>query len=103
VHLPERSFVERVGQFQQTFADEKKEKPGEQNSERELREAENFGENKSLREGLARQSFQAGGTNNAVIVFGDAFAAEALQTFRATGHGLARGVIEATLMGERLH
>lgn len=90
--------MERGGNFQQGCADQKKEKPRDQNSERELHEAENFGEGEPLRERPTRQFFQAGGAKDAIVVFGDALAAEVLCALRAAGDSLAPGMVETTLM-----
>jgi hypothetical protein len=54
-------------------------------------------------ERLPRQFFEAGGANDAVIVFGDALAAETAFTLRAARHGFTGGMIETTLMSQILH
>lgn len=100
MRLPERSFVERRGDFQQAFADEKKEIPREQKAEGELRQPEELRKPKPLHQRRSRRFFQADRAQNAVVMLGDAFAAEKLFAFGAAGDGFARGVIEATLMGE---
>jgi hypothetical protein len=53
--------------------------------------------------GLPGEFFQAGGTNNAVVVLGDAFTAEELFTLGAASDGLASGMIETTLISETIH
>jgi hypothetical protein len=95
--------VKRVGQFQQTFADEKKEKTGNHHSEGALREPENGGESEALRKRPARQFLQTGGANNAVFVFGDTFTAEESLAFRAARDGFAHGMVETALMRKSLH
>jgi hypothetical protein len=95
--------VKRVRQFQQTFADEKEEKPGDQNTKGALRKPENGGESEALRKRPARQLFQAGGANNTVIVFGDALTAEKSLTFWAARDGFAHGMVETALVREGLH
>jgi hypothetical protein len=46
---------------------------------------------------------EAGGTDDAVVVLGDTFAAESLAAGGAEGYGFAGGVIKASLKGEVLH
>ena len=89
--------MERRGNFQQDFANEKKEIPCEKKSENKLRKTENLREAKSPGQRRACQFFQANGTEHAVVVLGDTFAAEKLFAFGTAGNGFARGVIETTL------
>src|SRR6185312_15071483 len=98
VHVPESSLVEGGGDFQQGLADDEKEKPRERQRGRALREPERFEERGALGERRAHQFFQAGGTNDAVIVLGDAFAAEKARAFRTARGRLAQRVIEAALL-----
>jgi hypothetical protein len=95
--------MKRVGQFHQTFSNEKEEKPGDQNSQGALRKPENCREGESLSKRLARQFFKAGGADNAIIVFCNTLTAEKLVAFRTACDGFARGVIETALLRESLH
>ena len=54
-------------------------------------------------ERLPRQFFEADGAHDTVLVFGDAFAAEAVAALRAARHGFAGNMIETTLMGQAWH
>lgn len=101
--LPERSFVEGAGQFQQAFTDQKEKIPRDQNAERTLDEAKNLREREALRQGLVRELFKASCADGAVFMLGDAFATEELFAFRTACHRLARGMIKTTLMSEGLH
>jgi hypothetical protein len=101
--LPKRSFVKRRRQLQQTFADEKEEKPGNQNAERAVREPQKPREYATPGERLARQFFQAGGADHAVVMLGDTLPAEIMSALRATRHRFASGMIETTLMSQILH
>ena len=92
--------MERCGNFQQAFADEKKEIPRDKKPENKLRDTKNLRETKSLRQRRARQFFQADGAQHPVVVFDDALAAEKLFAFGTARDGFARGVIEATLVGQ---
>jgi len=92
--------MEGGGDFQQGVADQKEEKPCDHDSGEALGQPENFDERGLFGQRQARQFFKAGGTNHAVIMFRDAFAAEELAAFRAARHGFARGVVEAALMEE---
>jgi hypothetical protein len=101
--LPERSFMERIGQFQKRFADQKKEKPDDKNAERALHEAQQFQKRRTMRLRGACQFFQTRSAEDAVVVFGDALAAVKLRTFRTARYCLACGMVETTLMDERGH
>jgi hypothetical protein len=101
--LPERSFVEGVGQFQQAFTDQKEKIPCDENAKRALDEAKNLRERKALRQRLVRELFKASCADGAVFMLGDAFATEELFAFRTACHGFAHGMIETTLMSEGLH
>ena len=101
--LPQRSFVEGTGQFQQGFTDEKEKIPCDQNAERAWDEAKYLREREALRQGQVGELFKANGADGAVFMLGDAFATEKLFAFRTASHGLARGMIETTLMSEGLH
>ena len=94
--------MEGGGDFQQGVADQKKEKPRDHDSGKALGQPENFDERRLFGQRQAGQFFEAGGTNHAVIMFGDAFAAEELAAFRATRHRFAGGVVEAALMEEEI-
>ena len=92
--------MKRVGQFHQTFADEKKEIPCDEKAEATSRDLENPREHLPLCQRLPREFLQADRTQDAVFVLGDAFAAEVVPAYRALGGGFARGMIEAMLLGQ---
>lgn len=68
-----------------------------------MRKPEDFNEGRTFRKRRACEFLQAGGAKYAVIVFGDAFAAEETAALRAARGGLAHRVIEAALVEEILH
>jgi hypothetical protein len=100
IYLPERSFVERIGQFQQMFAIEKKEIPCDHQAKQTLREPKNFYKGKTPHQRFACQSSQARSTNDPVVMFGDAFPAKKLFTFRAPRHGFAHHMVKTALIGK---
>jgi hypothetical protein len=99
MNLPKSSFMERIGQFQKRCADEKKEVPDDEEANDALRKLKNLRKREPFRQGSAGQFFQAGGAQNPVVMFRNAFAAEKLPAFRAAGHCFADGMVETPLMG----
>src|SRR5579859_8118799 len=102
-NLPERSFMERIRQLQQTFADQKKEKPGRQKAESTLDEPQEPDERDVPGKRLPRQFFQTDGANHTVVVFGDALAAKTLPALRAASHRFTSHMIKTALLGQILH
>jgi len=90
-------------QPQQQFSHQMKEEPGEADSEQTLPGASQTGESGVLEQWHARESFEAGRADHAVVVFGDALATEKLPALRTARHRLTRGVVEASLVGECGH
>ncbi len=95
--------MERRRQLQQTFTNEKEEKPGDQDSAGALGKAQESHKCGTPGERRARQFFQTKSADHAVVMFGDALAAEVLSALRAARHGLAHGMVETTLLGQILH
>ena len=97
VHVPERAFMERRWQRQQRPADEVKEKPDDENSQRALDGAPHAREHGAFEQRHAGMFGQTRGTDHPALVFGDTLAAEKAETLRTAGHGFARRVMKATL------
>lgn len=95
--------MERSRDFQQCFANQKKEEPRRQNRETTLGQPHHFEERGTFRKRNLGQFFQAGGTHHAVRVLRHAFTAEKLFAFRTTGHRLPPDMIETAEVGERRH
>src|SRR5262245_12703724 len=95
--LPERSFVKRRWQPEQAIADQVKEKPECRHAKQQLNEPRRASESFALCQRWSGNLLQTRGANHAVIVFGDALAAEKPGAFRTSRHGFARKMIEAPL------
>ena len=87
----------------QTVADQKKEKPRDQDSRRDLRHTHETRQCPSAGPGGFRKLLQTKRAKNAIVVFGHTFPAEVFVTFGTARRGLTRGMIEATLSGEIIH
>src|SRR5678815_1206811 len=82
------------------MSDEIEEEPGYEHAAEQRDGAEQAGEG-TTRLGLARgHFFQARGTDDPVIVLGDAFAAKEFAALRAARHCLAIRVVQAAALGE---
>ena len=92
--------MERGGNSQQSFADQKKEKPRCHHGRRALGKPQIIPESRALGERQPGHLFETGGTDHAVFVFGNALAAEKPATLRAARHRLAGGMVEAALVKE---
>ena len=101
--VPQRSFVEGRRDFEEAVANQKKK------NQATMRPAAHWARRMSvtnagrLARGTCASFFRQGGANEAVVEFGDAFAAKETSAFRAAGHGLAHGMIEAALLDEVWH
>ena len=95
--------MERSRDFQQCFANQKKEEPRRQNRETTLGQPRHSEERRTFCKRNLGQFFQAGGTHHAIRVLCHAFPAEKLFAFRAAGHRFAPDMVETAEVGERRH
>jgi hypothetical protein len=95
--------VERVRQAGQRLAHSEEEQPRDHDTCGAPGQTQKAEERPPAPRRSLSELFQADRAQHAVVVFGDAFAAVELAAFRATRGGLARGVIEAALLGNVAH
>ena len=93
--------MERRGYGKQSFANGVKEKPKQQYAEQTLHDAHKTDETLALGQTRCGEFQQAGGADEPIIVFGDAFAAKKMAALRAARRRFTLRVIEATLMRQR--
>ena len=95
--------MKRRGNSQETFANEKKEKPRYCNPGYALGGPENSDERGPAGQRRTHQLLQTRRTDHAIIVFRHAFPAIKTGALRAARHSLALSVVKASLVKEVLH
>jgi hypothetical protein len=97
---PQGALVERRGQIEQAVAQQIKEKPRDKQAHAAAHEITQPYPTHFFARGWTCQLGQAGGTEDAIIMLGDAFAAVAVAAGRASRHRLAFDVVIAPDLGE---
>ena len=102
-NLPNRSFMKRFRQPDKILADEKEEEPGHENPCNVLQQPCGARESSTFSGARSNKFLQAGGTNDSIVVLGNAFAAEELEALRTPSRRLANRMVETSLIGEITH
>ncbi len=100
--MPDRAFMHIRWNGNQDLANPIEKKPGGKNSKNTQPRPGHSPQPGFLFDGRLMQLPQASGADHTIIMLGNAFAAEKLFTFRATGSGFPGEMIQ-TMMNEILH
>jgi len=87
----------------QRFTDGKEKEPCEKQAEAELNHARDFAQSATLGQGRGHQFCETRRTEDAIVVLGDALAAEIPGTFRTARSGFPFDMVEAALMSQISH
>jgi hypothetical protein len=83
---------------EESLAEQIKGRPEQQHAHEDLDETDQPNQSISY-DRLCAETFQTKSADDAIVVLADAFPAEGAAAFRAACNGLAKGMVETTLLG----